>query len=248
MIEKKLILCSILAISIGIATIAPFEYLMAAQAQPTNNIQTLAANPLFDVNATYVNCNLNYTGGTSTSPAYGAYITGLLNITMLASNPLQSYDARIEYYQFRVYSDQGSIANLTFCVGFANLTVTWLIAGNGTIGFTNGLTYTGTPVNGGLTVGDGFASTNNTGFLNGEITSADANDPPAAVTQLRNADTLYIDVYRQCMLTVKGCTTVMTPENSDVLQHIVLTKTGTGFTYGTYSNGDAPIPPGIMSG
>ena len=33
MIEKKLILCAILAIAIGIATVVPMEYLMAAQAQ-----------------------------------------------------------------------------------------------------------------------------------------------------------------------------------------------------------------------
>ena len=31
MIEKKIILCSILAIAIGIATVIPMEYLMAAQ-------------------------------------------------------------------------------------------------------------------------------------------------------------------------------------------------------------------------
>ncbi len=33
MIEKKLILCGILAIAIGIATIVPLEYMMAAQTQ-----------------------------------------------------------------------------------------------------------------------------------------------------------------------------------------------------------------------
>ncbi|MCW4018660.1 MAG: hypothetical protein NWF00_08310 [Candidatus Bathyarchaeota archaeon] len=247
-IEKKLIACCILAISIGIATIVPLEYLMAAQAQPADNIQTLAAEPLFDVNALYVNCNLNHTRETLPSTLYGATINGLLNMTVLKPNPLQEYDAKIEYYQFRVYSDEGPIVNMTFCVGYANLTLTWLIEGDGTIGFTNGLTYNGTLVDGGLTVGDGFASTNNTGFLCGEIVSADPNSPPQAVTQLRNADTLYIDVYRQCTLTVKGEITVMTPENNDVLQHMVLTKTSTGFTYGTYSAGMAPIPPKLITG
>lgn len=246
--EKKLALCIILVIAFGAATIVPLQYLIAAQAKATTNIQTLATNPLFDVNATYINIRTNYTGGSPTSPIYGAAITGLLNMTLLNSNPLQNYDAKIEYYQFRIYSNQGPIANLTYCVGYANLTVTWLIAGNGTIGFTNGLTYTGTPVNGGLAVGDGFWSTNNTGFLNDQIYSADFNNPPAAVTELRNANTVYIDVYRQCMLTVKGDTTVMTPENSQVLQHIVLTKTSTGFTFGTYSPGMAPIPKQLITG
>jgi hypothetical protein len=248
MIEKKLILCAILAITIGIAAIAPLEYLMAAQAQPTENIQTLAAEPLFDVNATYVNCNLNYTGGNLTTPLYGASIKALLNMTMLNSDPLQNYDAKIEYYQFRVYSGEGSIVNMTYYVGYANISLTTLIAGNGTIGFANGLVYSGTFCNGGGSLGDGFSSTNNTGFLSDQIVSADANDLPQAVTQLRNADTVYIDVYRQCMLTVKGYTTVMTPENSNVLQHIVLTKTGTGLTYGTYVDGSAPIPAEIITG
>ncbi|MCW4006743.1 MAG: hypothetical protein NWF04_09175 [Candidatus Bathyarchaeota archaeon] len=247
-IEKKLIASSILVIAIGIASIMPLEYLMAAPAQPTGNLQALAAEPLFDVNALYVNCNLNHSRQNETNTVYGATINGPLNMTMLKPDPLQNYDAKIEYFKFRVYSDEGPIANLTFCVGYANLTLTWMICGNGTLGFTNGLTYTGTLVDGGLTVGDGFASTNNTGFLNGEIVSADPNAPPEAVTKLRNADTIYIDVHRQCMLTVKGNTTVMTPENSDVLQHMILTKTDNGFAYGTYLEGMAPIPPELVTG
>jgi hypothetical protein len=58
-------------LSIGIAAIVPLEYLMAAQAQPNDSIQTLAAEPLFDVKATYVNCNPNFSGGNSTTTVYG---------------------------------------------------------------------------------------------------------------------------------------------------------------------------------
>ena len=46
MIEKKLILCGILAIAIGIATIVPLEYMMAAQAQEI----PLQDKPWFNLN------------------------------------------------------------------------------------------------------------------------------------------------------------------------------------------------------
>ena len=53
MVEKKVILCAILAIAIGIATIVPLEYLMTAQAQA--NAQTAdaqaKANAFADVQA-----------------------------------------------------------------------------------------------------------------------------------------------------------------------------------------------------
>lgn len=42
MIEKKLIVCAIVAITIGIATIIPLEYLMVANAQAAD-AQALAA-------------------------------------------------------------------------------------------------------------------------------------------------------------------------------------------------------------
>jgi hypothetical protein len=136
---------------------------------------------------------------------------------------------------------------MTYFVGFANISLTTLIAGNGTIGFSNGLVYSGIPCNSG-TLGDGLVGTNNTGFLSAQLTSTDANNIPQAATMLQNADTVYIDVYRQGMLTVKDTTTVMTPENSAVLQHIVLTQTDGRLTYGTYTEGMAPIPPEMIIG
>ena len=46
MVEKKIILCAILAIALGIATVVPMAYLMAAQAQESNQVRLPANNVL----------------------------------------------------------------------------------------------------------------------------------------------------------------------------------------------------------
>ena len=123
MVEKKVILCAVLAIAIGIATVIPMEYLMAAQAQ-ANAHQTYGTygNPWFNVNVPYAYYIANETNtGASISYGEGYYIA--LNITTNpdAINPLP--DARMEYYLIQVYSDQGPIENFTYVIS-ANCTGT----------------------------------------------------------------------------------------------------------------------------
>jgi hypothetical protein len=119
MIEKKLILCGILAIAIGIATIVPVEYLMAAQAQA--NAQTTDKS-WFNVNVPYAYYIANETNnGESTSYGEGYYIALQITTNPDAINPLP--DARMEYYLIQVYSDQGPIENFTYVIS-ANCTGT----------------------------------------------------------------------------------------------------------------------------
>ena len=76
-IEKKLILCSILAITIGIATIIPLEYLMNAEivaAAPN-------AEPWFNVNVPYTYVNLDQSGANDTASWNGVNIQGIANFT-----------------------------------------------------------------------------------------------------------------------------------------------------------------------
>ncbi len=115
-IEKKLILCSILAIAIGIATIMPLEYLMAAQAQidaQQANMELPKVGSFSDVNVTYAYCNPNKISGNDTTTLYGANIEAVVNFTLTPS-ALTNPDAVIEYYQFAVSSDQGPIVNMTY--------------------------------------------------------------------------------------------------------------------------------------
>ena len=68
------------------------------------------------------------------------------------------------------------------------------------------------------------------------------NNQNQVITELRNAKTLYIDVSRICSVSYNGNITVNMPSSNQVLQHIVLTKEGNGFVYGTYTQGEVPFP------
>ena len=123
MVEKKVVLCAVLAIAIGIATVIPMEYLMAAQGQ-ANAQQTYGTygNPWFNVTVPYAYYIANETNnGTSISYGEGYYIALQITTNPDAINPLP--DARMEYYLIQVYSDQGPIENFTYAIS-ANCTGT----------------------------------------------------------------------------------------------------------------------------
>ena len=81
-----------------------------------------------------------------------------------------------------------------------------------------------------------------TGLVSDYIFGTDANNLPQAVTDLRNAQTLYIDVSKISTVTLDGNSTVTTPASNQILQHIVLTKEGNEFVYGNYTPGTVPYP------
>jgi hypothetical protein len=162
MIEKKLILCGILAIAIGVASIIPLEYMMAAQKQA--NAET-TFTPWFNENVTYAYVNLDQSGSNSTASWDGVELNGLANFTLTpAGMALQGADAKIEYYQFQISSDQGPIANITYAVtltieelgfhgainnipgipGGGFMAITGYGPGN-SFTFANGVTYNGIP-------------------------------------------------------------------------------------------------------
>jgi len=272
MIEKKLILLGILAVIIGVATIVPIEYLMARQT--TANAQT-AFTPWFNVNVPYAFVNLDESGANNTASWNGVNIQGLANFTLTpAGMALKGADAKIEYYQFQVSSDQGPIVNITCSVA---LSVEQFPAGNkinnipGIPGggymaitgmgdnhftFANGVTYNGIPnykgyCGGGAgmceIIGNNLPSTVTnqtftTGFFGAYIMNYNGNNQNQVVTELRNAKTLYIDVSRICSVVYNGNVTVSMPSSNQILQHIVLTKEGNGFVYGTYTKGEEPFP------
>jgi hypothetical protein len=81
------------------------------------------------------------------------------------------------------------------------------------------------------------------GLISTCIFGSDSNNLPQAAAEIRNAQTIYIDVSKICTVTVKGNVTVTTPASHEVLQHIELTNLGSGFgfVYGTYAN-EIPFP------
>ncbi len=266
MIEKKLILCGILAITLGIAAIVPLEYMMSAQAQENAqqanaaqqaNTEIPNVQPLVsDVNITYAYCNPNKISSNDTSTLYGASIEVVANFT-LNPDALKNADAQVEYYKFAVSSDQGPIINLGYYIVLegksAMVTVTGIGGPEGTINFANGLTFNG-PSNagqginfgsGGQDINYGQFPTNYTiGYVSNWILGSDPNNLPQAAAELRSAQTLYIDVSKLCTVTVNGNVTVTTPASNQILQHITLTNLGSGFgfVYGNYMQGTLPLP------
>jgi hypothetical protein len=255
MIEKKLMLCAILAITMGIATIVPLEYMMAAEAQENAqaNIELPKVKPLFNgVNITYAYCNPNKISTNDTMTLYGAMIQVVANFTLNA-DALKDADAQIEYYNFAVSSDQGPIVNMGYDIVIAaNQDIITGMGPGATITFANGLTFNG-PINddqdvnygcggGGINY-DAWNGNYTIGLISDYLFGTDPNNLPQAATELRNAQTLYIDVSKVCTVTVKGNVTVTTPASNEVLQHIVLTSIGSGFgfVYGTYVQ-NTPFP------
>ena len=264
-IEKKLILCSILAIAIGIATIVPLEYLMTGQVGV--NAQTIT--PYYDVSIPYVYVNLHQAGSNNTATWDAATIQGLANFTLTPDAlTLKNADAQAEFYRFRVYSDQGDIVNLTYSMGVSieQLNVTGLpggcytaITGSGgnKYNFADGTTFDGNSV-----IGDNLCSGGTVRFIipgvlpNSNYTTtalgstiADYNGKTTseALTALRNANALYIDISRICTVAYHGnatttTSTTTTMTDNHVLQHIELTKVDSGFVYGAYQQGTVPFP------
>ncbi len=269
--EKKLILVSILAVSIGIATIAPLAFFMStARAQATPN------KPWFNINVPYVYVN-PYKNGDS------ALIQGIGNFTFTPEGlTLNGAEAKIEYYQFHIYSDQGSILNVSYSMAISKIdyNVTGLpggiysaITGSGanTFSFANGMIYNGINGYNGDCFGGGvfytipngqtftnqvfsdyihigetstvlpFPNSNGTVFT--DQYSEKGNNAAQIIGQLRSAQELYIDVSRICTVIYDGNVTINTPANPIVIQHITLSKTPTnGFVYGTYKEGTVPFP------
>lgn len=239
-IEKKLILCSILAIAIGIATILPLEYLMTGENRAAAALTDI--NPWFNVDVAYAYCNPNVSGGNNTASWAGASIEVVANFT-LTTDALQNADAQIEFYKFAVSSDQGPIVDLGYFIIEDKANVVTGMGGDGTIHFANGLTYNGPSSNGGQGINwQAWSPESVMGFVSKYILDYNGNSDLQTVNQIRNAQTLYVDVSKVSTVTVSGDLTATTPAGGQIIQRIELTKTDNGFVYGNYVSGTLPIP------
>jgi len=267
MIEKKLILFSILAFSIGMATIVPLGYLISKQAQAAQQqqqAQPTPDQPWFNISVTYAYCNPNMNGGNYTTTFNGSIVEAIANFS-LTPDALTNADARIEYYQFLVSSDQGPIVNMIYAIAetkeelnvpsYPNGVYVYITGvGNGTFTFADGFTYNGANSTSGDVAGNAVlydipGETSQTSALepvSDYIYSINGNSLPQAVTAFRNAQTLHIDVTRLYSVTFTGnateATAAVVPSNQ-LLQRLVLTKTGNVFTYGNYTENILPFTP-----
>lgn len=240
-IEKKLILCSILAISIGIAAIAPVAYFMStvstAKAETPNDV------PWFNVDVPYAYYKTTSQNGSST------YLEGFGEINDLIAYTSTHYiglnytvnpavttfaNARIEYIKLHIYSDLGPIEDITSyyganCTGTIDPASTFFFSRNDwfntttTSGGTFLCNFTGAPFSDGGVGGLGGSSSSNS-FANTTL--------PAKFLNAHNAQVIYIDVSRIGYVTFDGNNTIVTLADDSVIQHIELTKNGNEFSFG----------------
>jgi hypothetical protein len=221
-IEKKLILCSILAIAIGIASVAPLSFFMNVKAQTFDE-------PWFDITVPYA-----YFKANATDKLYQSTTSIVIQPTINQDALSQHTDARIEYFEFEIYSDQLQLSNATYYLGinssavedpsslFAFSRENWFNssafgAGCYVTNLTEPLHLMGT--GGSVCYGFDDSSWINKNF--GTILST-----------MENAQTIYLDVRRLGYVTFDGNNTVVTLASNQTIQHLELTKTGDAFTYG----------------
>ena len=264
-VEKKLIVWSVLAIVIGVAAIVPLEYLMTGQAEA--KAQTIT--PWFNVSIPYAYVNLYDSGGNDTMTWDGAMFQAIANFTLTSDAiNLKNADAQIEFYQFRLYSDTAAIVNITYSVAVSReeLNVPGIpggvystITGSGCniFYFADGTTYDGNAVAGDSICGGGIVLSNIPGVqpvanytvavVGSYIADYKGDNIVQALNELRNAQTLYIDVSKICSVSYQGnssstTATTTTMASNEILCHIELTKIESGFVYGTYTEGTVPFP------
>lgn len=244
-IEKKLIALSAVAIVVGVASIVPLLFLMSTKAETPKS--------WFNVGVPYAYCEtrdgaINYSNplgetiNNSSHPVVSERIVILLDLTLDVNLKTETDDARFEYYQMNITTDKGPVETESFQVGtsgnssFAHKDFQFRqddrfdtgkfdprIGGGGGIfipNWTKGLPILYPEGNSGIgTVGGSGAS--------------------RVVSALREAQTVYITLYRVGWVSFEGDSTIATFTNNEVICNIQLLKFGSNAWL--YNNNFIPI-------
>jgi hypothetical protein len=216
-IEKKLILCSILAVAIGIAAIVPLAYFMNT---PQASAQTID-DPWFNLNLSYATVGVTNPFGEDLATCRYVY-----NYTVNPNAVDTQVGGRLEFFRLQIYSDKEQLANKT-----AYLEVNCAepsepeslsVARDGWFNLTRPTAVSGTF----------YANFN--GTLSQVVGGSSGNgiEETQQIQTIQDAQTFYIDVHRYGYITCNGNNTVVTLANDEVIQHIELTKSGDQFVYG----------------
>lgn len=136
-LEKKLLVFSVLAIVIGVASIAPLPFLMSGKANASADGTDVKAQ--FSLNIPYVFIRINGPGlkisdiipdSELTEQLHNLFhkdtFSGTLleeskvfNITSLANSEEELPDAAVEYFNYKIYTDKEILANFTYYYGGA---------------------------------------------------------------------------------------------------------------------------------
>ena len=240
-LEKKLIVCSIAALLIGISTVFPLAFLMSATAQPSTGHE-----PWFSIDMPYsywetfdgpiiypspftVPSEMNETNSVSQRH------TIPLNITVVADTTTQqSVDAQLEYFTIEINTDKEYLMTQYFIAGT-----------NGNSSFnphdlitefnfhrpewfsTDDFDPMRSGGGGGLVNEDWMQGTWTIFPIGGSGSSSKGyGGTSTEVDVLRAAETLTISIYRVGLVTFSGDSTIVTLTNNELVDQIQLDKYG----------------------
>ncbi len=230
-VEKKLIVYSLVAVVIGAASIVPMLFLMSGTAKAENAFD----KPWFNMQIPYAYWTASATEDADGNVTYSLrYLIGC-EATQTAEALNQTADARIEYFQLQIYTDDAQIENQTYFVG-TNRTNVGSMA-NVSFHFMR-QNWFDTATSGGGQFGGEFTGTEMgamSGTNAGVCPIANYSNSPLSekIRNIENADVIYIDVRRLGTVTLNGNSTVAELANDEIIQHIELKKYGDGFLYNT---------------
>jgi hypothetical protein len=222
--ERKLIASSLLALLIGVISVVPLLFLMAGLAQAET-----FDDPWFNINVPYA-----YYTANSTTNSYQTKCEIALNFTVNPDALKQHADARVEYFEFQIYSDQDQITNQTYLMATNSSKVVDPVS---MFNFTLINGFNSTSGGGGSLVTDLTAPihlmrTGQTTNYYSETGNWINTRFGKIILDLENASTIYLDVLRLGYVTFEGNNTIVTLANTQIIQHLELTKKGDAFTYG----------------
>jgi hypothetical protein len=233
-IEKKLIIVSILAISIGVVSIVPLAVFMSsAKAQPAIDMPWFIINSPYAYYITNVKENTNSQIGNFTISGLTSYSANYFIGFNLSVNPAVTHfvNTRIEYYNLHFYSDLGSITDVVVYFG-ANCT--GIIDPSSSFSFQNNWFNTSASRTGEFMYNFNGTLTPDVIGMGGISPSGSVINTtlPATFLNARNAQTISINISRMGYVTFDGDNTVVTLADRTIIQHIELTKHEDRFTYG----------------
>ena len=265
-IDTKVTSFIMLVILIGLAIILPMRLASAGTNNPASLTDAEIAStktPLGSrINVTYAYVDLNQPLGNGPFLGYGAKIHIMANITLTSEVNLDHADGKAEFYVFHLYSERGSIANITSSIEVfkspewvpgANITGPPINGSGGNVlYFRDGTTFDANKIIGNNLGGGGhgfnsYSYPNRTHIVVGTGPSIIGLEEKHAqvLADLRNAQTLYIDATRVLCITCQDTEElVVTPTlfSDGVLCHVELTKVNDRFGYGAYTGNEYYYP------
>jgi hypothetical protein len=232
-IEKKIIVLSVLVIVIGIAVIVPITLFMKPEV-----VQKINTEAWFNVEVPYAYFKANETDSGGYASMYSIAYLPTVNKNAIKSQA----EARIEYYEFVIYTDDVQLLKVNYFICLQNSEGANPIDA---FSFSRQNWFNSTDF--GRDSYNGNFITNNDAYIR-DIADLkmgcsaamyepdegiELNEKMAAVLSvMKGRQTVYLDVIRVGYVTFDGNNTIVTLASDPIIQHLKMTKTGDALTFG----------------